>query len=130
MTTAFKHDSEISAMDAFRSWKWDRDDKAANLQALVIERHGHRIRADHLGLLIDEIRVSKTPIYAPAGEGEEAGIEPLLDVRDEGAVVYRGQTLARLTPLAPGAKPGPVELIDHDDTPSPRHSTSQRSTAA
>ena len=93
--------------DEFRSWTWDREDKAANRQALVIERHGHRIVCDHRGLLIDGKRLDTTPPYAPM-ETPAGQTPPVpLELGDDGLLVYRGQPLVRLTP-------GGFELLDAD----------------
>ncbi|MGA4844718.1 hypothetical protein [Streptomyces sp. G45] len=51
--------------DQFRAWRWDREDKAANAQALVLYTAGHTIRCDHHGLLVDGRRLDTAAIYLP-----------------------------------------------------------------
>ncbi|NXY98210.1 hypothetical protein HYE82_28335 [Streptomyces sp. BR123] len=116
--------------DQLRSWRWDREDRAANRQALEVHRHGHVIRCDHRGLLIDGERIDTTPVYMPVpvpkGEPEPVAFE----LGDDGRLFYRGQLKAVLAPPAPGTYgPGPIDLHP-GQTPSPRPQSSGRSTAA
>lgn len=111
----------MSAYDAFRPWRWDREDKAANRQALTIDRHGHRIVCDHRGLLIDGQRIDTTPVY-------DAAPETALVLQDDGRLIYRGRAVARLHPRKPGtANPGRLDLLA--ETSSPRHTSPRRSAA-
>ncbi|MEW2635429.1 hypothetical protein AB0903_28230 [Streptomyces sp. NPDC048389] len=119
----------MSGHDEFRSWRWDREDKAANRQALVIHRHGHRIVCDHHGLLIDGQRIDTKPVYDPSPLENGDKPEPALDLADNGRLVYRGRAVALLHPREDGtANPGRLELLTAAS--SPRHSTPRRSTAA
>ncbi|MET9956273.1 hypothetical protein ABZ135_32665 [Streptomyces sp. NPDC006339] len=104
--------------DQFRAWRWDREDKAANAQALVLYKAGHTIRCDHHGLLVDGRRLDATAIYEPldakdADRLDLAGAPVLLDVDDDGVLVYRGRALVRLTP-------GGLELIEDAAAPAGR----------
>ncbi|MFD3330130.1 hypothetical protein [Streptomyces sp. NPDC058701] len=106
--------------DQFRAWRWDREDMAANRQALVLFRHGHEIRCDHKGLLLDGRRLDTTPIYTPVPAKDGAPAPAPLELGDDGRLVYRGRLLARLTPPAPGtAGPGPLEVLVTTSTVPP-----------
>lgn len=126
----------MSGHDEFRSWRWDREDKAAGKQALVIERHGHRIVADHDGLLIDGQRLDPHPFYegltgkALHMEDTEGAALEALRLDDDGLLVYRGRPVACLHPCEDGtANPGRLDLLT-TDTASPRHLAPRRSTVA
>ncbi|MEU2874440.1 hypothetical protein ABZ769_35485 [Streptomyces olivoreticuli] len=124
----------MSDTDEFRGWRWDREDKEANRQALVIERHGHRIVCDHLGLLIDGQRIDPTPVYDLSPLENGAQPVPAFDLGDDGRLTYGGRAVAVLGPPPAGtANPGPLRFLAADGestTPSPHTPTSRRSTAA
>jgi hypothetical protein len=99
--------------DEFRSWRWDREDKSANRQALVLFEYGHTIRCDHLGLLIDGRRIDTTPLYEPFETVDGQASQSPIELGEDGVLHYRGRPVARLAPPAPGtARPGSFELLD------------------
>lgn len=111
--------------DEFRSWRWDRDDKSANRQALEVHRYGHAIRCDHQGLLIDGERIDTVAVYEPV-PGDPECVPFLLG--DDGWLFYRGRLAAVLFQPPAGTRgPGPIDL---HPTFSPRQQFSGRSTVA
>lgn len=127
----------MSGHDAFRSWRWDREDQAAGRQALVIERHGHRIVADHDGLLIDGQRLDTQPFYegltgkALHMEDDEGLALEALRLDDDGHLVYRGRPVAILHPREDGtSNPGALDLLTDTTASSPRHSCPRKDPAA
>lgn len=89
--------------EEFNPWRWDQDNARTGQAVLTIERHGHTVSLDHRGLSIDGHRV----IRDDPSKGDEHGFQ----VTEQGAVLYRGQEVASLTPAPPGtSNPGEVTV--------------------
>ncbi|MCX4462415.1 hypothetical protein OOK58_59085 [Streptomyces sp. NBC_01728] len=90
----FDRDERIG-LTRLRDWE-DRTPSAAE-SALTVERHGHTVKVDSRGLLIDGQRVSSRPLTKnEAAQPGDPYHSSAFQVTDAGAVVYHGRVVAAL----------------------------------